>query len=281
MFFQTCDLTKVKRRNFPRVGGCFAAAIDGCFGCCDAAMLEPYEGTDNTGILYRSEEEVKNFVFNAHKEGYQVSLHCIGDKATEIFLNAVENAQKLFPRDDARHAMIHADLTNDSQKRRIVDAGIHLSRQPFFMDWNLEPNEYYEKIMGDRLKNMSLYKKELNMGMRIAAGSDAPVSNPDPMKGIHKLLNHSNPDDNITIEQALRMYTYEGAALTFDEKERGSLETGKIADFAILDKNPMKIPASELQDVKCEKLYLSGKPYKNGQSGINALLRSFIQSSSL
>ena len=72
------------------------------------------------------------------------------------------------------------------------------------------------------------------------------------------------------------MHTFEGAALSFDEKERGSLEIGKIADFAILDKNPMKIPAIELKNVKCSKLVLSGKPYQKGQSGFNALLRSFV-----
>ena len=275
MFFQTRELAKIKRRGFPRVGGCFAAALDGCFGCCDAAMMEPYEGTDNMGIMYREEAEVRDFVLSAHREGLQVELHCIGDQAAEIFIGAVENAQKQFPRDDTRHTMIHADLTNDQQKRRIVDAGIHLSRQPYFLDWNLEPPEYYRSIMGEREKKLSPYKKELAMGMRIAGGSDAPVTNPEPMKAIHKLLNRPDPDDNITIEQALRMYTYEGAAISFDEKERGTLETGKIADFAILDKNPMKIPAAELKDVQCTGLILSGKPYEKGQSGFGALLRSF------
>jgi hypothetical protein len=278
LFFQTCDLAKVKRRRLMRVGGCFAAAIDGCYGCCDAAMIEPYEGTDNMGILYRTEEEVRDFVLKAHREGIQVSLHCIGDRAAEVFIKAVENAQKLSPRADARHAIVHCELTNDDQKRRIVDAGIHIARQPFFLNWNLEPDEYYRVIIGERTKNLSPYKKELAMGMRIAAGSDAPVTNPEPMKAIHKLLNHDNPDDNITIEQALKMYTYEGAAMTFDENERGSLETGKIADFAILDRNPMKILPAELKDVKCTSLVLSGKPYKKGQSGFNALLRSFVRS---
>jgi len=134
IFFQTCELAKVKRRKFPRIGGCFAVALDGCFGCCDAALFEPYEGTNDTGILYRGEDEVRDFVLNAHREGFQVSLHCIGDRAAEIFIRAVENAQKLSPRDDARHTVIHADLTNDDQKRRIVDAGIHLSRQPYFLN---------------------------------------------------------------------------------------------------------------------------------------------------
>ena len=281
VFFQTCELAKIKKRRLPRVGGCFAAAIDGCFGCRDAAMIEPYEGTDSTGILYRSEEEVRDFVLNAHREGFQTALHCIGDRAAEIFIRAVENAQKLFPRDDARHTIIHADLTNDGQKRRIVDAGIHVSRQPYFLNWNLEPPEYYRSIMGERAGLLSPYKKELAMGMRIAGGSDAPVTNPEPMKAIHKLLNMTNSNDNITIEQALRMYTFEGAAITFDEKERGSLETGKIADLVILDKNPMKIPSSELKNVKCAGLILSGKPYEKGQSGMGALMRSFVHKDSV
>jgi len=275
LFFQTRDLAKIKKLGLPRAGGCFDAAIDGCFGCCDAALLSPYEGTDNTGILYRSEEEVRKFVLDAHREGLQAVIHCIGDKSSEIFISAVENAQKLFPRDDARHGMIHADLLDDEKRRRIVNAGIHISRQPYMVNWNLEPEEYYQSILGKRSKELSQYKKELAMGMRIAAGSDAPVTNPHPMNAIHKLLNHKNPDDDITIEQALRMHTYEGAALAFDEKDRGSLEIGKIADFVILDKNPMKIKSDGLKNIKCAKLFLSGKLYKNGQSGFGALLKSF------
>jgi hypothetical protein len=73
------------------------------------------------------------------------------------------------------------------------------------------------------------------------------------------------------------MHTYEGAAFTFDEKERGSLETGKIADLAILDKNPRKIPPAELKDVKCIELVLQGKSYEKGHSGWGALLRSFVR----
>lgn len=276
MFFQTTDIAKVKKRGLPRVGGCFAAALDGCFGCCDAAVHEPYEGQpDNCGILYRDPAEVHNFIIDAHRQGIQVELHCIGDHAVDVFLDAVEAAQKDAYRSDHRHTMIHAELMSQEQRERTAELGVLLARQPYFLEWNLEPPEYYRSILGERESSISLYKKELEMGLIIGAGSDAPVSNPEPLRAIHKLLNQKDPDKNITIEQALRMHTYWGAYITFDEKERGSLETGKIADMIMLDRNPLEADPATIADIKVTATILGGRPYKPGQGIAGALAGGF------
>jgi predicted amidohydrolase YtcJ len=278
LVFQTIDLDKVAKRKLSRVGGCFAAALDGCFGCCDAALTAPYEGQpDNSGILYRKPEEVRNFVIAAHRKGLQVILHCIGDQAVDIFLDAVAAAQKDSPRADHRHSMIHAELLRPEQRERIVELGVPLARQPFFLDWNLEPPEYYRNILGSRADDIAAYKKELAMGICIGAGSDAPVCNPEPIKAIHKLLNQSDPSKNVTIEQALRMHTWNGAYMTFDERERGSLETGKIADMIVLNRNPMKVKPEDLKDIQVTDTILSGKKCHPGQNPASALLRGMFR----
>jgi len=282
LFFQSNDLNKIIKRKLPRSGGCFEAALDGCFGCCDAALNEPYVSQpDNYGILYRKPEEVREFVISSHRKGLQISLHCIGDKATDIFLDAVEAALKDTPRTDHRHTMIHADLLRQDQRERILELGVLIARQPYMLDWNLEPHEYYRNILGDRVERMSLYNTELSMGIHIGAGSDAPVIDPDPFRSIHKLLNQSDPSRNIKIEQALRMHTYNGAFMTFDEHDRGSLEMGKIADMIIVDRNPMKANPSELEDIKVTDTILSGKRYMPGQKSASVLLRGLSRRGSI
>jgi predicted amidohydrolase YtcJ len=278
VFFQTTDLNKAAKRKLPRSGGCFAAALDGCFGCCDAALTAPYEGQpNNSGILYRDSREVRDFIIASHRKGMQVSLHCIGDHVIDVFLGAVAAAQKDFPREDHRHTMIHAELLRPDQRERVLELGVPLARQPYFLDWNLEPPEYYRSILGSRADDLDPYKKELDMGIHIGGGSDAPVTNPEPIKSIHKLLNQSDPSKNITIEQALRMYTWNGAYISFDERERGSLETGKIADMIILDRNPVKARPEELKDIKVTDTILSGKLYQPGQRPASALLRGLLR----
>jgi len=275
IFFQTLDLNKVIKRKLPRSGGCFAAALDGCFGVCDAALTSPYEGQpDNSGILYRDPKEVRNYIMASHRKGLQVTLHCIGDKAVDIFLDAVTAAQKDSPREDPRHTVIHGEMLRPEQRQRILELGIPLARQPYFINWNLEPPEYYKRIMGSRAADLAPYKKELDMGIIIGAGSDAPVSNPVPLAAIHKLLNHSDPSKNVTIEQALRMHTWNGAYMTFDEKERGSLENGKIADMILLDQNPMKVKPEEIKNIKVSETILSGKKYIPGQKPASAIMRT-------
>ena len=282
IFFQTTDLNKIIKRKLRRSGGCFAAALDGCFGCCDAALTAPYEGQpDNSGILYRQPEEVREYVIASHRKGLQVELHCIGDKAADVFLDAVAAAQKDSPRNDHRHKMIHAELLRNDQRERILELGVLLARQPYFLDWNLEPYEYYQRILGSRALDLAAYKKELAMGIHIGAGSDGPVSNPEPIQSIHKLLNQNDPSKNVTIEQALRMHTYNGAYITFDEHERGSLETGKIADMVILDRNPIKTKPGELKDIKVTDTILSGKHYQPGQKPAAALLRGLFGQSGI
>ena len=85
---------------------------------------------------------------------------------------------------------------------------------------------------------------------------------------IHKAVNHSNETERITVQQALRMATYNGAYTTFDEKERGSLETGKTADMVVLSENPYAVPEESIKDIKVERLILSGRPYESARTSL-------------
>jgi len=123
--------------------------------------------------------------------------------------------------------------------------------------------EYLVTVLGDRAGQMIPLKSMLRHGLTIAGGSDAPCTPPDPILGIHAACNHPNPEERISILDALRMYTNWAARLSFDEDKRGTLTEGKVADFAVLDRNPLDLVPENLKEMKVTDLYINGKPYQN------------------
>ncbi len=280
LFFQTMDIDKTLKRNLPRIGGCFATALDGCFGACDAALHEPYShDPGNQGILYHQEEEVFEFTKNANRAGLQIEMHAIGDAAVTRAVDAIEAALKDFPREDHRHTIIHACLIQPDDLQRIAELGIGITLQPGFLISPLEPVEYLEEILGDRIYSSSPLRSILDAGIHLSGGSDAPVTHPDPIEGMYGACNHPyDPEQSLSILEALRMYTYEVAWTSFDEKERGTLEEGKFADLVILNQDPLVLDPEDLLSLKVENLYLSGKEFQRGMGIPGMLWNSLIGS---
>jgi len=277
LFFQTMDLGKVKRRGLPRVGGCFATALDGSFGSGDAALRAPYtDDTNNKGVLFYSDAQVVKFTKAANRAGLQIEMHAIGDAAFDQAVMALETALKDFPRADHRHGIIHASLPTDEGLKKCADLGIHIPLQPAFLTWDLEPLAFLRGIMGERAEKISPLRKMADMGIVLSGGSDAPCTLPDPIAGIHAACNHYVPGQSLTVAEAVRMFTYNAAWTTFDEAERGSLETGKMADMVMLNRNPLDMKPGELLDLKVETLLLKGEPYKKGQGALSLLARGLM-----
>lgn len=266
LFFQTMDVDKAVKRKLPRIGGCFAAALDGCFGACDAALHEPYSNDpSNKGILFQEESEVIEFAKKANRQGLQIEMHAIGDAAVSRAVKAIEAALQDHPRDDHRHTIIHACLIADEDIKKIADLGISITLQPSFLISSLEPVSYLEDILGPRVKKGSPIKTLIDAGIHVSGGSDAPVTYPDPIEGLYGACNHPyDPAQSVSIMDALKMYTYEVARTTFDEHNRGSLEAGKVADMVILNQDPLSMSPQDLRSLKVEKLYLSGNDYQSG-----------------
>ena len=260
VYFQTMNVTKAKRRKMNRIGGCFDAALDGCFGSADAALLEPYEGTKDCGVLYYSDEQVESFCKKANREGMQIEIHAIGDAAFDQAARALKAALNEFPRADHRHTIIHASLPTEEGIRICERYKIALAVQSAFIDWSNEPNEYLEEILGERTAKLNTFKTFADHGIMMALGSDGPCTDPDPILWMHKACN--NGEESLTIQQALRMCTYNAYWLSFDEKERGSLEAGKTADMVILSGNPYETEVNKLNTLFVEQLLLQGKPYQ-------------------
>ena len=263
VFPQSLNIRTATGRGIPRIGGCFACALDGCFGSHDASMNEPYvDETGGNGVLYYSDEKVAAFCKAANRAGLQIEMHAIGDRAFDQAARAIKAALDDHPRDDHRHGIIHDCLPTPEGMKICRDYGIQLPMQIAFDNWKQEPPEYTESILGpERNARLNPVRSFMEAGCVVSFGSDAPCTDPDPIVWLHKAVNHSNPAEAVTVQQALRMCTYNGYYTTFDEKERGSLETGKVADMAILSADPYQMPKEQLNSLKVEKLILGGEDY--------------------
>lgn len=280
VYMQRMDVKKALRRKLPRIGGCFEVALDGCFGSIDAAMHDPYLNTNNHGILYYSDEKVIDFCKKANRANLQIEMHAIGDKAFDQATRALKSALDDYPRENHRHAIIHACLPTKEGIKICEDYNILLPVQSAFINWPQEPDSYLEEILGERANNLNPLRDYVDHNIILSAGSDGPCTDPNPIEWIYKAVNHSNPQQALTIEEALKMCTYNGYYTSFDENKRGSLEVGKIADMVILSKNPYALLKEELNTLQVEQLLLQGKPYqKIKQNPILHILKGITKKS--
>ena len=279
VFFQTMDVKKIQRRKLPRIGGCFATALDGCFGSEDAALKEPYANNPQSlGTLFYSQDTVNDFVRKSNRAGLQIAMHAIGDAAIDQALSAFEAALADFPRNDHRHIIIHADLMDEAAIERAAKLNCCIALQTPFLYWPQEPVDYLRHILGKRVDQLIPLKSMLNAGLTLAGGSDGPCTRPDPLAGIFAACNHPNAKESVSALDALRMHTSACARLSFDENTRGTLTNGKLADFVVLNKNPLQIPAEKLNTLKVEALYLQGEKYEGqGNRSIAGLVVDSIR----
>ena len=279
IFSQSMNIKVAKKRKFPRIGGCFECALDGCFGSEDASLNKPYvNNKDNSGVLYYSDEKVIDFCKKANRAGLQIEMHAIGDKAFDQATRCLKAALDDYPREDHRHGIIHDCLPTKEGIEICKNYKITMPVQSAFIGWKQEPDEYLESILGkERLDKLNPLRTFLNNDIVMSFGSDGPCTDPNPIDWLYKACNHSNKKESLSIQDALRCATYNGYWTTFDEKERGSLEVGKIADMVILSKNPYTTPTKELNTIKVEETLLGGKPYINQhQSFIKAIFKGMF-----
>jgi predicted amidohydrolase YtcJ len=261
IYFQTTDVREAIALNLPRIGGCIL--VDGSMDSHTAAMFEPYnDKRDSRGVLYFRDDELKDFVLNAHKSGLQIAMHAIGDAAIEQLLDAYEYALSEYPREDHRHRIEHAEVPTEDQIRRMAKLGIGVAVQPpFLYYWDME--KFYIKRLGpERAMRLHPYRRMLEMGARLAGGSDSPVTPMNPIIGIHAAVNHPVKGNSIELHDALRLYTRDAAFFSFEERRKGSITEGKVADLVILSDDIFKIRLTELNKVKVETVVKNGKIFR-------------------
>ena len=248
---QTRNVQQALSFGLGRFGGCGPSCLDGDIGSqMTAALLEPYAcDPSNSGSLYFKDEELKAIVLDAHQRGLQVAMHAVGDRAVVQGLMAVEYAQGISPRPDARHRIEHWEIHNPDLARKAVDLGVWADIQPPFNHFWPHNTGYPKHIGMHRIDLVDPIADLIQAGVQVAGGSDSPVTPLSPMLGIHSAVNHSNPRQRITPRQALELFTIQAARIGFEEKSKGTLEVGKLGDLTILGDNPLTVNPNAIKDI--------------------------------
>lgn len=221
------------------------------------------DGERTKGYLFHDPEEFKQLLIEAHQYGLQTLTHAQGDGAIELVLQAVETAQNECPRADMRHRIEHCGLPTKDQVRRIAELEILPVPQPQHV--YLYGNGVINAI-GQEGENYSPYGWFKEFGAPIILSSDTPVAFPNAFEAIYAAVTRKTAQGNIvgevhkiTIEEALKGYTIEAAKAIRKEHLVGSLEPGKLADFAILNENPLAVKEDELANIYVNQTWIAGK----------------------
>jgi predicted amidohydrolase YtcJ len=231
-------------------------------GTC--ALRQPYSNSpDNYGMLMMDQEKVNDYILRAHMEGYQVTAHAIGDKAVEMMLDAIENALNVKPVSDHRHRIEHCAIVDEGLIKRIKKLGVIPIPQPEFLR---SSGDTYRTLYGDRVDLLFAAKSYLDGGVPAAFSTDCPVIDPLPFLGIYAACTRETlmgqpigKDQIVSLLDAIRMYTWNGAFAAFEENIKGSIEVGKLADIIIASKPVLSIPLRELPNVKIDLTMIDGK----------------------
>jgi predicted amidohydrolase YtcJ len=214
---------------------------DGSLMGCTAAMFEDFDGQPgNNGYFQMPEARLHELILAAHRSGWQVATHAIGDRAVSSVLDAYESVLRQHPRADHRHRIEHAGMTRAVDVARIARLGVIPVPQARFVS---EIGDGMLRAIGpDRVGDCYRQRSFLDAGITLPGSSDRPVVNGAPLLGIHDLVNQRtasgaafNPSEALTIEQAIHAYTVGSATASFDEQRKGSITAGKLADLVVLD----------------------------------------------
>ena len=250
-----------------RLGG-VKMSIDGGITGRVAAFHEPYSDDPcRCGLIRIPGEELDSTVAAYHKAGHRVCIHAIGDKAMDMALDSVEKALDAHPRRDHRHRIEHLGnwmITKERLARiRKLDV-LPVPNVPFL-------NYIYESLldcMGPaRLEGSFGMKTMLESGIKLTSGSDGPgYWGADPLRDVCTAVSRKiwsgatvGEDEAISVAQALRMFTINAAYNGFDERVKGSIEPGKIADFAVLAQNPHEVAVDRIKDIPVDMTIVDGR----------------------
>jgi len=253
--------------NYLKIGG-LKGFVDGSLGSHTAAFMKPFSDTpSDSGFLVTSVEDLYQAVSGADKAELQVMVHAIGDKAIHEQLNIFERVDKENGTRDRRFRIEHAQHIAPEDLSRFNSLSVIASMQPYHA---IDDGRWAEQLIGpERIKTSYAFKSLVDNQAVLAFGSDWFVAPPTPLEGIYaavtrRTLDEKNPngwvpEQKISVEQALKAYTYGSAYASYDEDQKGILKKGFLADFVILDQDIMAIPVENIRNVKVMKTVVGGK----------------------
>lgn len=248
VFYQTWEVEKAEALGLPRVGGCLT--LDGAAFEYTMANFEPYVTAPALrGVLYHNDEEVYQVVKTAHEKNMQCAMHAVGERAIDQLIYTYHRVIKEQGPKDLRHRIEHFCLPTEAQIKMAKELGLILSMQPGFSYlWDKDFAAVLGRERGDRIDP---FKAVIEGGNTVCAGSDCPVTMMTPLTDIAHCVRGANPVRNISLTEALKMFTNHAAYAAKLEDCKGSIEMGKDADLTVIDRNPYDYQDSdELFDMK-------------------------------
>lgn len=254
--------------------GALKVFTDGGMMARTAALTEPYVSgagnadagnTDagNTGELYAEPDVLRAQIVEGHRAGWQLAIHAIGDRAVDVALDAVHQAQREHPRPDARHRIEHAGLVRPDQLERLAQLDLTAVVQPSFLYWF---GDDYAAIMGEH-RAPWLYRGRgfLDRGIRLVGSSDRPVTVGAPLQAIQFMVERTShtglvigPNEGISVDAALHAYTAEAARACHWENSLGSLTAGKLADLIVLAEDPRTVDVAQIGAIEILATFING-----------------------
>ena len=242
--------------------------VDGSMGSGTALMFEPFNDRPETsGLAMMPYEELEKMVITADRMGFQIGAHAIGDKANFWALNAFEKAQQLNGRRDSRHRIEHAQTLQQYDIKRFAQLGVIASMQPTHC---ISDKKFYEKRVGpERCKGAYVWRSLLDARAMLAFGTDYQVEPINPMEGLYAAVSRKDrqgeegagwfPEQKLTMEEAIKYYTWGSAYAQFMEDRKGMIKEGYLADIVITDKDMLTIPENEIMKTRVVYTIVGGK----------------------
>jgi predicted amidohydrolase YtcJ len=262
--------SSMKQDDWLRVGG-VKGFMDGSLGSGTALMFEGFtDEPGNKGVFAPGAiplSKIEDRILAADKAGLQVEVHAIGDRANDEILNIYERTEKANGPRDRRFRIEHAQHLRASDIPRFAELGVIASMQSYH---EADDGRWAEKRLGrERAKTSYAWRSLLDAKATVVFGSDWDVAPISPILGIaaavtRRTIDGKNPggwiaEQKITVEEALRAYTVSAAYAGFEEKDKGSLEPGKLADFVILGADPFRVKPEEIEKIPVDVTVVGGK----------------------
>ena len=279
-FDDSLDQLKKKRDSHPQTDlllhtGMLKGFMDGSLGGHTAALLEPYADDPKTSGLARYEQEKLNEVAKERVlAGFQLGFHAIGDKGVQMALDAFAEAEKAAREakvkaanggDDYRLRVEHAQVTTPDQIGRFKQLKVIASMQPSHVLTDMHWAQ--DRLGAKRAATSYAWSALLSKGVMLAFGTDYPVEPVSPFRGLYAAITRKSedgkqeyfPEQRIPMDQAIAAYTAGSAFAEFEEKEKGKLAPGMLADFVVLDHDPTATAAEKLTSIKVLRTVVGGK----------------------
>ncbi|MFD1911055.1 amidohydrolase [Halodurantibacterium flavum] len=238
---------------------------DGSAGGRTAAMTRPYKGSEDHGILcIPDQEELSAMVLAAHRAGYQMAIHAIGDAAIDQVLNAYADALADTPAPGRRHRIEHCGWLRPDQMARMQELHVIPAPQPSFMYYF--GDLYLSVLEEERVAASHPMRSWIDAGLNPSASTDCPVTEIAPLPGIYNMITRKTnrgtaigTDQALTLEEALHAYTSASAYASGEEEIKGRLIPGQLGDVAVFDRDLFAISPEELLEARCDLTLLGGR----------------------